>query len=359
MGKGLKRRKLSILLSIVLLLFTAIPVWANTLSETKVHFIDVGQADSIYIQMPNKQDVLIDGGNVADGTVVVSYLKAQGVDDIDLLIATHPHEDHLGGLPAVLDTFKVEQIIDSGYPVKTDIYTTYSSKAKAEKAIWQADNNQTFKFGDDTLQILTGAKDWKDVNDYSVVCRLDTGDIEFMLTGDAETPVESSLTGQLDAEILKVGHHGSTSSTSVGFLNKVKPQVAVISVGTGNTYGHPAQETFQKLQNNGAKIYRTDLNGTVVVTTNGKTYSVNTQKGGSSVVQQPSVPVVPVVTQSEPVQQQQVSTGKYIGSKESNKYHDPNCGYAKSITQENKIWFEDATDAKTHGYVPCGICKSQ
>lgn len=325
--------------------------------DTKVHFIDVGQADSIYIQMPGNQDVLIDGGNVADGSTVVNYLKAQGVDDIELLIATHPHEDHIGGLPAVLDAFKVEKIVDSGYNTDSNISSTYQAKLKAEGAIYEADNKGLYTYGNNALQVLTGPETWQDVNDYSVVCRLDTGDIEFMFTGDAETPVESILSGQLDAEILKVGHHGSNSSTSPAFLNKVKPQVAVISVGTGNTYGHPTAETLQKLQNVGVKIYRTDLNGNIIVTTNGKTYKVTTQRNDSAPVSQPVAPVVQQPAQTQPTAPAVTTTGKYVGSKTSDKYHLPGCRYAEKITSENKIWFKDAADAISQGYEACGVCK--
>jgi beta-lactamase superfamily II metal-dependent hydrolase len=178
---------------------------------------------------------------------------------------------------------------------------------------------------------------------------LDTGDIEFLLTGDAETPVETILKGDISADILKVGHHGSTSSTSTAFLSKVNPQVAIISVGAGNTYGHPAPGTLSKLQASGLKVYRTDLNGNIVVSTDGKTYQVQTQK--ASVVQQ--APVTPTPS----LETQPTTTGKYVGSTGSNRYHYPSCRYAEKISADNLIWFKDAAAAQAVAYVPCGVCK--
>mgnify|MGYP000855193826 CR=1 FL=1 len=317
--------------------------------DIKVHFIDVGQADSIYIQLPDNNDILIDGGNAADGSNVVNYLRSQDVDDIELLIATHPHEDHIGGLPAILDAFFVVQIIDSGKTASTKTYSDYAAAVKAEGCPWEEDKGQTCTWGNNTSQILTGQESWKDINDYSVVSRLDCGDIEFLFTGDAETPAELNLKGDIFAEILKVGHHGSNSSTSSGFLSRVNPEVAVISVGAGNAYGHPAAATLDKLQSAGVKVYRTDLNGNIIVTTDGKTYSVSTQKTSTSApIVQPAgtPPPLPVTSQ-----------GKYVGSTKSNKYHYPDCRYAKQIQWANEIWFNSKEEAEATGYIPCGVCK--
>jgi len=256
----------------------------------EVHFIDVGQADAIYIKLPDRNDILIDGGNRADGPLVVNYLQGQEVDDIELLIATHPHEDHIGGLPDVLDAFVVEKIIDSGYLTGSSISRTFEAKAKAEGS-YVSDGYQSFSFDGAALNILTGNQVWDDVNNYSVVCRLDTGDVEFLFMGDAETPVENILSGELESEILKVGHHGSLSSTSEAFLSKVKPEVAVISCGAGNRYGHPHRTTLTKLENIGADIYRTDLSGNIIVGTDGTTYTVTCDAQapvGPSPIQQPA-----------------------------------------------------------------------
>lgn len=328
----------------------SIPMSAPDVSEQiKVHFIDVGQADSIYIQLPGNNDILIDAGNIADGPLVVDYLKDQGVDDIELLIATHPHEDHIGGLPDILNDFQVEKVVDSGKLATSKIYITYEAAVRAAGCAYEQDNYQSYTWGNTALQILTGNETRDDINDYSVVCRLDTGEIEFIFTGDVETPGEAALKGDISAEILKVGHHGSTSSTSPGFLNKVNPEVAVISVGAGNTYGHPAPETISKLQ--GVKVYRTDLNGNIVVSTDGKAYSVTAQKNATAEATlnpkpEGTPPPLPVASQ-----------GAYIGSIISDKYHLPICRYAKAIDWANEIWFQTKEEAIAAGYKPCGVCK--
>lgn len=325
----------------------------------EVHFIDVGQADAIYISLPDHSDILIDGGNVADGQTVVDYLRGRSVDDIELLIATHPHEDHIGGLPVVLDIFKVKRIIDSGATAGSGIYKEYSAKAAAEGALWEPDNYQTLVFGNTALQILTGPETWKDTNDYSVVCRLDTGDIEFLFTGDAGGPAEAALAGQLDAEILKVGHHGSRTSTSAGFLSKVKPEIAIISVGAGNSYGHPAPETLQRLESAGVTIYRTDTNGNLMVFVDGNTYSIGGSPQGPLDMPEPQAPpqLQPQVQPAPEAARISETDGQYVGSSKSNKYHYPSCRYAKQITPGNLIWFNGEIEAQRSGYVPCKVCR--
>lgn len=235
--------------------------------QVKVHFIDVGQADSIYIQLPDNNDILIDAGDVSDGPTVVDYLRQQGMDgELELLIATHPHRDHIGGIPDVLEAFDVIEVLDSGQPTNSKIYEFYRESVIAEGCPLSADNYQLFQFNEVELAILTGNEEWKDLNNYSVVTRLDCGEIEFLFMGDAEKEVEEILTGDISAEILKVGHHGSASSSSAEFLARVNPEVAVISVGEGNRYGHPDEGKLQRLEGLGVSVYRTDVEGCIVET---------------------------------------------------------------------------------------------
>lgn len=249
-------------------------------AQIKVHILDVGQGDSIYIQLPGNNDILIDGGDNSKGPVVVGYLRNQGVDDIELLVATHPHTDHIGGLDDVLAAFMVEAVVDNGMAADTATYRDYRAAVQAEGCPYQkATPGQSWTFGPCTLKVLGPVDSYKDTNNNSVVCLLDCDEVEFLFTGDAEAEAEAGLLGKpIAAEVLKVGHHGSRSSTSQAFLDVVRPEVAVISVGKENRYGHPHQETLDELAAAKVKVYRTELNGTVVVTTDGGTYTVSAER---------------------------------------------------------------------------------
>jgi len=241
----------------------------------KVHFIDVGQGDSIYIQLPNRQDILIDAGDEYHGPAVVEYLRRQGMDgELELLIATHPHRDHIGGIPEVMANFQVDQVLDSGLTADSEWYASYSAGIYAQQCPWVCDDHQSFDFGEARLQILTGRETWENVNDYSVTARLDCGEIGFIFPGDTEADAETALPGDIRADILKVGHHGSETSTGAEFLARAKPEVGVISVGAGNQYGHPDGQILNRLQASGINVYRTDREGSVVISTDGKGYEV-------------------------------------------------------------------------------------
>ncbi len=248
--------------------------------QLEVHVIDVGQADAILLKTPGWY-ALIDGGNVADGPAVVGYLKGQGVKSLDLLVNTHPHEDHVGGLPAVLKAFPVKRVIFSGYVHTTRIYEEFLellTRAKETSVEGPKGQVVTLPAGGELRILGPLRKDYEDLNDGSVVARLTFGQVSFLFMGDAEARAEEDLVAsgaELRATILKVGHHGSDSGTTEAFLKKVQPKAAVISVGKGNDYGHPAPETLERLRAAGADVYRTDEQGTIVITTDGKGFKVN------------------------------------------------------------------------------------
>jgi len=249
-----------------------------------VHFIDVGQGDSIFIDTPDL-DMLIDGGTKAAGSIVVEHLRGLGVTRIDFVVATHPHADHIGGLITILTEYNVTFapiIIDSGYAAATVTYRDYVALAR-ERTVEYAVMGQVYILGayvNATVLNPASPLEFDDANENSVVLKMQVLNVAFLFTGDSEAESEASILTagfNVTSTILKVGHHGSRTSTSLTYLEAVNPEVAVISVGQGNSYGHPHQETLDKLASMGVVVYRTDLNGNVVITTDGINYSVTTE----------------------------------------------------------------------------------
>lgn len=250
----------------------------SSTSDTVVYAIDVGQADSLLI-VSGSSAMLIDGGNNSDGDDVVKFVKDHGVKELDVVIATHPHEDHIGGLDDVIHSFPVKKVIESKETSTSTTYKDFSNAIKSKNVPVEYPNNQKFSIGSSQVEILGPIKDYEDVNDDSVVARVSVGNVSFLFTGDMEGVAEQDLLNKLGpTTVLKVGHHGSTTSTSQEMLDKVKPQIAVISVGTNNKYHHPAPTTVNRLKEFGAQVYETDINGMVYIWTNGKDYKVVAEK---------------------------------------------------------------------------------
>lgn len=273
-----KRRAVAALTLLVVLWVLVGAQPATSLGLLRVHVIDVGQGDAIYIKLPNGDDLLVDGGKPAAGPTVVAYLLAQGVDDLELLVATHGDEDHIGGLPAVLAAYTVEAAWLDSQDCATQVCARFYQGLAAQGTpvtLVRAGTSETR--GDVALLVLNPAEPlYADRNNNSVVLRLSLGTVDVLLTGDAETGAEGRMLASglpLEAEILKVAHHGSNSSSGAEFLAVVQPKAALISVGS-NSYGHPREEVLQRLAAAGATVWRTDRVGTLVVTTDGTHYSL-------------------------------------------------------------------------------------
>jgi len=246
----------------------------------KVHYIDVGQADSILIKTSDGTAVLIDGGNNPDGPNVVNYLKSQQVKELAAVIATHPHEDHIGGLDTVMKSFPVKAVYMPNISNTTKTYEEFVSAVTSSGAKRiQAKAGVTFDVPGLSGQFIApNGSGYEDLNNYSAVLRLTFGKITFLFTGDAEGISESEMLNtrqKVKADVLKVGHHGSSTSTSVAFLKAVSPKYSIICVGEGNDYGHPKASTLSKLSGAGVQVFRTDQDGTIVATSDGESVSFN------------------------------------------------------------------------------------
>lgn len=349
--------------------------------ELKVHYIDVGQADSILIQQGNNS-MLIDAGNNADSELVKSYIQKQGITSLQYVIGTHPHEDHIGGLDYVINSFKIGNVF---MPKKTATTRTFEDVLNAVKnkglKITQPSIGQSFNLGEAKFTILAPNQIYDNANDCSIVVKLTYGSNSFLFTGDAEGTSEMSMVNSgsnISADVLKVGHHGSKTSTVTNFLNKVNPKYAVVSVGKGNKYKHPSQGVMDRLKSKNVKVYRTDENGTIIATSNGKDIKFNcnpaSYKGFASGQDQASKPktnsantnsknstkktgtVPKKQTQTNPTnnyksaQQTTQSNAVYITPK-GKKYHRGGCRTIKNSSK--KI---TRREAENQGYTPCKVC---
>jgi len=253
---------------------------SSSQSGLQVHFIDVGQGDSILIDF-GKNEVLIDGGEESSG--VENYINSYVEGPLEVMVATHPHTDHIGGLIKVLDNFQVKEIWLNGDTSNSKTYQQFIAAVDSESTnVYKAKEGGVISLDSLNFTILNPPSIlFSDTNNNSIVLRLKYGNTTFLFAGDAEQEAEADMLvagNTLQAQILKAGHHCSRTSSSKSFLEKVKPKEAICMVGKNNKYGHPNQETLANLKEVGANIYRTDINGTIIVATDGKNYKIKTSK---------------------------------------------------------------------------------
>lgn len=254
--------------------------------DLQIHFIDVGQGDSILIRSDG-HNILIDAGENDKGQAVVSYLESQGVKTLDLVIGTHPHSDHIGGLDVVINEMDVKQVLmpslkKSVVPTTKTYRDLLTSIQNKNLTATTSKPGQTYTFGKGVLTVLGPVEDYDDLNDTSLVARFDYGEHSFLFTGDMEKGAEQDLLASgadVSAEVLKLGHHGSSTSSSKAFYEAVAPSYCIASCGEDNEYGHPHKETLQRVQQSGAELYRTDYQGSIVFTIQNGKLAISTQKG--------------------------------------------------------------------------------
>jgi len=348
--------------SIFAILFATSVAHADT-PPMAVHFIDVGQGDSIFIQSPEGKTMLIDAGE--KNGMAEKYLNSIGVKTIDILVATHPHLDHIGGLVDIVKKFEIKSVV---MPRVTDTTTvTYRQLLEAIQAkglrITEGKAGLVIDFGGSVLTecLAPNSTDYKDVNDYSVVIKMTYGEVSFLFTGDATTVSESEMLklqkDKLKATVLKVPHHGSTSSSSASFLKEVNPQVSIFSVGKGNDYGHPTQTILKRMEN--THLFRTDTQGSVIIATQGTTLAAYSPpiNGSYPVLAAAQTPApVAVAAQPSPAVASQYpqtsnATDTVYVTKSGAKYHKAGCRHLTAPIAVSR------QEAIKNNYTPCAVCK--
>ncbi|MCH5187664.1 MAG: MBL fold metallo-hydrolase [Oscillospiraceae bacterium] len=314
----------------------------------EVHFIDVGQADCALVICEGRA-MLIDGGNYTDSSLIYSYLRDMGIRYLDCVIATHPHEDHIGGISGALCFADAGECFSPMAETDNSFFDKLTRKLD-EKGIplTVPSPGDGFSLGGASVTFLGPMEITNDDNDNSLVLRLVYHDVSFLFTGDAGEKAEKRILDSgrsIESTVLKVGHHGSRDSSSYQFLRAVNPAYAVISVEDNSRHGHPHEETLSRLYDSGAAVYRTDKNGTVVFRSDGYALIVNAEKGDATEAAADSAETDPAET-AEPM---------YIGNISSQVYHRPNCHSLPS--EQNRVYLYSLEEAVNSGFHPCGYCK--
>ena len=336
----MNKRTISVIFLIVALLFSSCnaPV-SNTAQEDSYgealfHFIDVGQGDSILIQSDDK-NILIDAGTSQSGSIIYRYLKNLNVNYLDYFIGTHPHEDHLGGAASILSSIDVGTVFLNGDSSSSFFYEKFiDTLIKKDITAQIPDTDCIYEIGPFRITFLSPKKDFGNTNDNSLVFTVEFGEINALFTGDAERSVEAELLKtkrSIDADILKVGHHGSRYASSAAFLNAVSPSVSVIQCGEGNSYGHPHEEAVKRLDEI-SSVLRTDLEGSIILKTDGKTVKKASGEEFEPAANNTNLEVI------------------YIGNKKSKIFHSEACPNLPS--DKNRKDFISREEAVNFGYKP-------
>ncbi len=330
--------------------------------ELRVSFIDVGQGDSEFIELPNGETMLIDAGTNETGKNVVDYIKSLGYTSINYVVGTHPHEDHIGGLDDVIKTFDIGSIYMPKITADTKTFEDVLDAAESKNLMINTAKSGVSIMDTEDLSVkfLAPTLDsYENTNDYSAVVKVVYGDTSYLFTGDAEEFSENLITDDVKADVLKVGHHGSSTSTSTEFLKKVSPSSAVISCGKGNSYGHPHSETLQKLADMGTAVYRTDELGTIVSVSDGKTINFDTNNtagvpGTSQNTEAANNTAANNTASNTPSSEKTGIT--YVLNTNSKKIHLPECSSVNQISDKNKGYTDNYDEAIKEGYTPCKVC---
>lgn len=343
---------------------------AQSPGDLTVQVLDVGQGLSILAESDGHY-LLYDGGDRGASSFVVAYLEDQGVTELDYVIASHYDADHISGLVGALNVYDTEVVLAPDYETDSQIYDSFQEKAAAQGlTVTHPEPGDSYELGNASFTVLSPIQDeYSDDNDYSVAIRLEDGDTSFLFTGDASVDSEAEMIASgetLQSDVLVLGHHGSSTSSSDAFLDAVDPSAAVVSCGLSNSYGHPHREIMEAIQSRGCDLYRTDLQGTLTAVSDGSgitwsaqpctDYRSGEELEAAGVTDKDSASAVtPAAAPSDDSSENTESV--YILNTRSKKFHRPSCDSVGTMSDKNK---EESSLSReeliAQGYSPCQNC---
>lgn len=317
-------------------------------SSFSICFLDVGQADAALVECDGHY-MLIDGGNAADSSKLYTLLKEKDIQYLDMVVASHAHEDHVGGLAGALNFAAAGIVLCPTEEYETDEFASFKKYAEQNgSGIIVPNVGDSYALGSAAVDIL-GVNSAHEDNDSSIILKITYDETAFVFTGDAGRAAEQAVLdseADLQADVLKVGHHGSDTSTIYSFLREIMPEYAVISVGAGNSYGHPTEAVLSRLEDADVTIYRTDLQGDIWCYSDGTKVTFETEADRTNA--------------EDSTKGQNVSENKtyYVLNVRSKKFHYPDCESVGKMSDKNKDEYAGSrADVIEMGYEPCGNCK--
>ncbi len=375
------KKILSVLLSILLvcLLFSSCAESKETVNNPSleegtiaVHFFDVGQGDSEFIEFPNGTTMLIDGGEKEMGERVVSNIKALGYDSITYVVATHPHSDHIGGLIYAINSLNVDTVYMPNATTTTSTFEKFLYAVENRNCKVVEAKNGVNVIDEENLfaEFVAPVSDkYEELNDYSAVLKVKYKDTSFLFMGDAEKVSENEITADISADVLKVGHHGSNTSSSKKFIERVNPKYAVFEVGDDNSYNHPNKDIVKRYEKMGAEILRTDEKGNITIKSNGSEITVITNDDFSSLGNQNNTNnnLTDKNSSSNSTEENlnsslldettSSSDYKWVLNTKSKKIHTPECNSVSKISSSNcETSNKTISELEKEGYARCKTC---
>ena len=337
---------------LLILLWPLAGGWDET-AVLEVWFLDVGQGDAALVRCGDEA-MLVDGGPITASGKIFTFLRnTLQLTHLRCIVASHPHDDHIGGLSAALNALQTDLLLTPVLHYDSKPFADMMKYAEAQGTqIMQARDGDSFSLGGATVTVVSAWQDAPSVNDQSVFLRVDWGEVSVLFTGDAEYPAEYSaidIGAELRCTVLKVAHHGSDTSTTDEFVRAASPQWAVISCAADNPYGHPMQPVLDSLAKGHVQLHRTDLEGDIHLISDGRSLIWETEREAD--------PALLAIAPRTAAQDRALPEAVYIGNRNSQRFHYPDCASVVDMKPANQVLFQSREEAIEAGYTPCGRCK--